>query len=55
MDVSNLLSIGDPELGRNCGKVEYVCKGLFIFKTSKGNFLGLRCGHILGVHRLYMQ
>ena len=28
---------GNTELGCHCGKGEYVCKGLFIKKTSKGN------------------
>ena len=45
---------GDPELGRHCGKGEYVYKVLFILKTSKGNILELWCGHSLGVHHLCM-
>ena len=45
---------GDPELGRHWGKWEYVYKGLFTLKTSKSNFLELRCGNSLSVHHLCM-
>ena len=42
----------DPELGRHCGKGDYVCKGLIIKEEYKRKFSGLRCGHILGVRHL---
>ena len=46
---------GDPELGRHCGKWEYVCKGLFTKKNlPKVTVLELRCGHSLDVHHLCM-
>ena len=41
---------GDPVFGCHCGKGGYLCKGLFILKKSKGNFLELRCVNSLGVH-----
>ena len=45
---------GDPELGRDCSKREYVCEGLLIKKLQQVELLGLRCVHSLGVLHLCM-
>ena len=46
---------GDSELGRHCGKGEYVFKGLLsLKKLQKVTILELRCGHSLGVHHFCM-